>query len=378
MTHKKDFCCMYCLLPMKNILAHITQCSKGPRGEKALLEAYIYYYGLSVESVIKDFVNGMTGSDICKKYNIKHSILNIILKVHEIPKRSWYESNLIGAEKCKKTKMEKYGNPYYADIDKRRKTLKKRYGSDGYNNLEKRRETCLKVFGVDNASKNPHCVEKANKTKKERGIPHKVSMLQKGLWSDPIYRSVIVKKQKEGVVSKYGVDNVAKVTAIYDRIKRSIEARFGVKNISQSDYMRKIMVEKGLWISDTQKSSWELYLRNVRRITRKYVSHLFNAWKFTGGLCYYTQIPLIDAAGNVIDKLHAPSVDHKVSIVHGFLNGVSAEIIGGVENLCICSLSVNSYKRGMTEKEYLGSDKELKYLKSDKASKSLKKLFMKF
>jgi hypothetical protein len=54
----------------------------------------------------------MTGSDICKKYNIKHSILNIILKVHGIPKRSWYESNLIGAEKCKKTKMEKYGNPY--------------------------------------------------------------------------------------------------------------------------------------------------------------------------------------------------------------------------------------------------------------------------
>ena len=99
-------------------------------------------------------------------------------------------------KKAEKTKEQRYGDPYYHNIELMKETQLKRYGKIGYNNRpkalktiqerygvdnyaqsiqfqesqpeiqEKIKKTCLKKFGVDSFSKTEEYVEKEYKSKK--------------------------------------------------------------------------------------------------------------------------------------------------------------------------------------------------------------------
>ncbi len=70
-------------------------------------------------------------------------------------------------EKCKETKLEKYGYSFF-DFEKNKETMIKRYGVANPSNLpsaqEKRRQTFLKNYGVDNPWKLFEFQEKARNT----------------------------------------------------------------------------------------------------------------------------------------------------------------------------------------------------------------------
>lgn len=98
-------------------------------------------------------------------------------------------------KKGKQTKLEKYGDPNYHNIEKAIQTNLERYGNRGPVNdeiIEKRRQTCLErygvdvpakseivlnkmkqtcleKYGVDNYRKSKDCIEKIHKTQKENG-----------------------------------------------------------------------------------------------------------------------------------------------------------------------------------------------------------------
>jgi hypothetical protein len=47
-----------------------------------------------------------------------------------------------------------------------------------------------------------------------------------------------------------------------------------------------------------------------------------------------------------------PNIDHKISIVYGFLNDISIEDISSINNLCFTKRKHNMSKRTLTEEQY--------------------------
>lgn len=56
-------------------------------------------------------------------------------------------------KKQRKTKLSRYGNENYVNIEKRKKTNLNKHGDENYNNVKKRKKTTLKKYGVDNFAK---------------------------------------------------------------------------------------------------------------------------------------------------------------------------------------------------------------------------------
>ena len=56
-----------------------------------------------------------------------------------------------------------------------------------------------------------------------------------------------------------------------------------------------------------------------------------------------------------------PSIDHKISVLNGFINDVDVNIIGGIQNLCITKRVLNSRKNHKNEKIFINEMKYQKY-----------------
>ena len=113
----------------------------------------------------------------------------------------------------------------------------------------------------------------------------------------------------------------------------------------------------GLWLPESKKTEFERYFCDVRKITRKNRKTLFSKWE---GRCFYTGQKLV--TNEEFSKMnpglsHArnpmrPTIDHKISLIRGFKDGISPEVLGGIDNLCICSQRVNSQKNYRTMIEF--------------------------
>lgn len=70
--------------------------------------------------------------------------------------------------KTKQTKLEKYGDENYNNIDKNRQTCLEKYGVKSYTQTQecvnKMKSTCLKRYGIENYSKTQECIEKIKST----------------------------------------------------------------------------------------------------------------------------------------------------------------------------------------------------------------------
>lgn len=126
---------------------------------------------------------------------------------------------------------------------------------------------------------------------------------------------------KDTCINKYGVDNPFKDAGIQTKYKQSIQSKYGVSNVSKSkivtDKIRKSLIEAGVWIDDSLRSSIELYRKQVSRITaRSYHDH------------FYKINP-----DKVERSRYQYHLDHIFSVEEGFKNNISPEIIGHWTNL---------------------------------------------
>jgi hypothetical protein len=53
-------------------------------------------------------------------------------------------------KKQKQTKLERYGDENFVNIDKMKKTKLLKYNNENYSNIEKYKKTCLERYGFDN------------------------------------------------------------------------------------------------------------------------------------------------------------------------------------------------------------------------------------
>ena len=103
------------------------------------------------------------------------------------------------------------------------------------------------------------------------------------------------------------------------------------------NYWYKVMMR----LSDELKTSFELYTRAVYNITNKNKKELFENWN---GYDYYDNEFI--KANKKLNYNHTnyPTIDHKISLYHGFENKISPAILGSIDNLCITKKCINSSK----------------------------------
>ena len=133
--------------------------------------------------------------DLCEKI-LKMSYQTYVLRLSKY--------NFITCKKCsivknKLTNKNKYGNEYFFTTnifkDKSKQTKIERYNDENYNNIEKNKKTIFKNYGIEHALQLDEFKNKSKQTKLEK-------------YGDENYNNL--EQYKKTCLEKYGVDNLNK------------------------------------------------------------------------------------------------------------------------------------------------------------------------
>jgi len=157
-------------------------------------------------------------------------------------------------------------------------------------------------------------------------------------------------------INKYGVNNTSKLTDNKIKREKTMFERFGVKtnlilpethkkavksSMSCEAKEKRIITNMEKHGYSYNKSELHKYRLLVLNVTRKHIKKLFENWN---GVDFYDNEHIIKNLNlNSNNRLY-PSIDHKISIFHGFKNNISPIIIGDISNLCVTKRYINSKK----------------------------------
>jgi hypothetical protein len=144
----------------------------------------------------------------------------------------------------------------------------------------------------------------------------------------PFSSNIIKNKSKKTNIEKYGFENVFQNKEIIDKIKQT---NFNNKRWSL-DY-----------------NNYLIYRRRVKLLTNKVKMELLEEWN---GYDYYDNEYIKENLNlHYNDRLY-PTIDHKISVLNGFNNGLSPEFISNINNLCITKKYINSKKSNLNYNEF--------------------------
>ena len=190
------------------------------------------------------------------------------------------------------------------------------------------------IYGVDNIFQKTDFIKE--KFKEKYGKEH------------PMYIEEFNKKMKDTTSNR---SNKQKEESLHKSRKTNF-TNIGFEHISQSpihqEYLKQKRISEGKQIPDDQLEPFFLYRRIVDNLQNKYSNILYNNWD---GLDYYDNEYIKDNFYS-LDKKIIPTIDHKISALYGFINKIPPEIIGGIDNLCITKMSINTRKGSMCESEF--------------------------
>ena len=179
-------------------------------------------------------------------------------------------------------------------------------------NIEKTKKTLLKEFNVDNISK----------------------------------LDFIKQKKIDTTYKNYGVDHTFQSDINKEKRVNSMFEKYGVFHNSQLDSYKKMRMKDAL----EYNLEYRKYRNHVRRVTKISKIKLFENWN---GYDYYDNEYIKENLNlNWFDGLY-PSVDHKNSVIYGYINNITPEILGDIDNLCITKRCINSSKNKKIENEFI-------------------------
>jgi hypothetical protein len=290
---------------------------KGVEMKKTCLEKY----GVDSFSKTNEFIKQYKETSI-KNYGVDNPNKNIHIR-----------------NKIKNTNLEKYGVENYFELDEIKE--KNRIWMSSKEFLEKSKKTCLEKYGE----------ETFNKTEDFKKI-----IFNK--------KNEINEKIKNTILNNYGVEYFSSTTdwkekisnqreEINKKIKNTCLEKYGVDNVSKVEFIQKNMyntkVRNNNIISNEDITEWKLYLREVRKLTKRVKKTLYENWD---GYDFYDKEYIKDYLSlNHIDKRY-PTIDHKKSVYDGFKEKISVEEISSINNLCITKRSLNSSKSNSNFEEF--------------------------
>lgn len=154
-------------------------------------------------------------------------------------------------------------------------------------------------------------------------------------------------------IKKYGVDNPYKSHNIKEKIKEVLKDRYGVDNgskinpIERINAIMKTKIERGWVIPDELLSDYQIYRKKVKRLTEITYKE-------------YKNIINPNNLERVTNGKNGFQLDHKYSIVEGFLNKVEPEIISHQCNLQMLEWYDNRTKSKRCDIELQELIKEIK------------------
>ena len=187
-------------------------------------------------------------------------------------------------------------------------------------------------------------------------ITYKNSMIDKYGVDNPGKCDTSISKRKLTCLEKYGSEYSVNSEHCIEKSKNTIMERYGVHYMKLDEFKFKgtdksnaTKIKNGFVIPDENISEWKKYRKNVRKLTERNRVELFKIWN---GYDYYDNEYIKDNFHFEHTHQMFPTLDHKISIIHGFKNGLKIEEISDISNLCITKKMNNSSKSFRTEEEY--------------------------
>jgi hypothetical protein len=235
------------------------------------------------------------------KYGVKSYSMTSEFK--ELDRTDWNikEGYIKGREKI----IEKYGVDSYFKTKESKEYNKKWMSSDEFK--EKSKIKLIEVYGVDSYSKTD---------KFKFDIESK--------------KDLILDKIRETFIRKYNIDWASKLNIVKDKVRKTKE-------------------DNGSVIPDELLCDWNIYKRKVRNITNSNKKYLYENWD---GNDYYDNELIKGYLSHTHTHRFYPTIDHKISVYFGFMNNISPEEIGSLENLCITKRFINSMKGKLIENSF--------------------------
>lgn len=289
--------------------------------------------------------------------------------------------NLYSCFKCKniekeKTCLKKYGHISYSKTDEFRTSESEKWKGI-QKGSEKARKTCLERYGVENyfsteemrESNRRWMASKEFRDKSQKTISDKWGVSHYSKTDDfketiRLKSDLINDKIRKTFLEKYGVDSILKTEyykeiikskrdEIVAKIKDTCLEKWGVDNISKSEIIKekikKTKEERRIIIPESELGYWDIYKKKVANITRGHKKDLYEKWD---GYDYYDGEMIKGYFSHTHTHRFYPTIDHKISVYYGFINGIEPEIIGNIENLCITKRYINSMKSRMIEEDF--------------------------
>ena len=283
--------------------------------------------------ILDEYIEVSTNPSNFKHYLNKGYIINkcgekIKIKTDDLPKKSHVKIKCL-CSNCDGESLIEYHNykrqikdSYYVCVKcwkyKLKDTMNKKYGVDN----------CREIESINEKINNTNL----NKYKCKSQLSHK--------------------EVRDLVYDYYGVDNISKLSRIKE-IKRlkSIE-KFGTNTPLQNNDIINIIREKhiksGRW-KEYDRNNYMMYRNRINYLTKKVKKVLIDNWN---GYDYYDNEYIKDNFSLDKNDNNYPSIDHKISVMFGFLNNLTPEYISSIENLCITKRKINSTKFSMNENEF--------------------------
>lgn len=268
------------------------------------IEHYKNYFDVKLGDLIKIDTELHLQKGSNKKINVKCDICEVqryikfqsyIFNINSCKEYKIYTCDKCSHIKIKEFNKNKYGVDYYSQHPDRNDRVKK---------------TSVEKYGVEHYSKTDEYIERRSKTN-----------ITKFGYINPFMDKEMI---KNSLLIKYNVTNPSQVKKFSDNAKIST---------------RSTRESNGSWISLSEKTDWQLYKGEVRRITK----HNIKLLEWDGTDFYDGEYIKENFSLNHIDNNY-PTIDHKTSIFDGFMNNIPIEEIASVDNLCWTKRIINITK----------------------------------
>lgn len=269
----------------------------------------IKHYSIFFDNIkLKDIIDVDPNLHLQRGSNIKVNVQCDICEVQRYIKFQAYSNNLNSCPEHKIYTCDKCSHIKIKEFNK------KKYGVDYYSQHPDRndrvKKTSVEKYGVEHYSKTDEYIERRSKTN-----------ITKFGYTNPFMDKEMIKKS---LIKKFNVINPSQVEEFRERAKIT---------------KRKSMEDLNLWISLSEKTEWQLYKGEVRRITKHNIKLLeWDGTDFYDGEYIKENFSLHHFDNNY------PTIDHKISIFEGFMNNKSIEEIASIDNLCWTKRIINITK----------------------------------
>jgi hypothetical protein len=297
---------------------------------------------------------------------IYESNKEIEIPIEHLPLGSSVLVDVICAGECKQLFSIRYGA--YIDAVKKNSLLKdycckkcfpkirielfvKKYGVNSPMKLEsfknKKKETMLKLYNVEYSMQNKETVKIGNKTRKN-------TVKEKYGVDNVFFIPGVRDKKNNTMLELYGTINSQEIPETKNKTKQTLLDKYGVNSVRNipgvEEKIRLTKERLGLQRPKELISALESFRYQCVTLKNKMKKELFKIWD---GYDFYDKEYIKNNLCLPSNDPCYPTIDHKISILYGFLNNITIDEISAFENLCITKRKLNSKKKGKNEKEFI-------------------------